>query len=125
MKKISLIFAMLILCGAASAQQPVAKQNHAPEAAIPMSTEDSAKLAEVAQVSQKYAEANSKLVSACRDYNSQQAAFQAEFDRRAARAAIAAHLTLEQLDNSDLKLDEKGNYVWVLRAKTESAKAPK
>jgi len=111
MKRATILIATVVLCcGIIHAQQPT-KQAHAD--AIKMSAEDSTRLTEILQASAKYAEANAKLISAWKDYSAQQSALQAEFDRRVARAAIAAHLTIEQLDNSDLKVDEKGNYEWV------------
>jgi hypothetical protein len=117
MKRITAVVFLLAVTITAGAQQPTTKQAHAD--AIKMPAEYATKIADVVKASREYAEANAKLVSAWKDYVAQQNAFQNEIERLITRAAIAAHLTLEQLDNSDLKLDEKGNYEWVPKVKPE------
>jgi len=117
MKKLGALLFLLAVTMTVSAQQPATKQAHAD--AIKMPAEYSAKVADVVKASRDYAEANAKLVSAWKDYAAQQTAFQNEIVRLITRAAIAAHLTIDQLDNSDLRVDEKGNYEWVPKPKSE------
>lgn len=118
MKRIFLLLAMVLVASfACYAQQPKPIADiPAKPAAVQMPAEYVAQIAEIQDRSKKFADANKDLISSWQEYVRQQTAFSADITKIVLRSAIAAHLTIEQVDNSDLVPDGKGGYQWVPKA---------
>lgn len=127
MKKILWIVALAVLStGGIRAQEAKAVKATvapSPAPAVKVPPEYSAKLAEIQEQAKKLDTDYAQVIALFKEYIAKRDALQAQAAVLATRAALAAHMTIEQLDNSMLTVDEKGHYQWVRKANPDGAKS--
>jgi hypothetical protein len=119
MRRILILATILLMSGAAAAQQPATPVAGAP---VKMPAEYSAKVSELQQQADKLDKDYGQVVTLFKEYAAKRDAIQAQAAVLITRAALAVHMTIEQLDNSTLAIDDKGAYQWVPKAKAPAAK---
>lgn len=114
--KITRMILVLLLAITATAQSAQAP------APVKVPPDYAKQLADLEKQSEKLATDNAQLLAAYQKYMAMQSEMRGQYQLVATRAAMAAHLTVEQLDNSELKSDGKGGYEWVPKPAAASAK---
>lgn len=112
----AIVFAVLLSMSAhVSAQTKDSKletQTSTSAAAVKMPAEYSKQIDTLQDQSKKLETDYSQVIGLYKDYVSKRDQIQAQAAVLITRAALAAHMTIEQLDNSELVKDEKGNWEW-------------
>lgn len=96
-------------------------QKSADGGAIKMPETYSTQVAALQEQSKKLDKDYEQVITLFKEYVAKRDAIQSQAVVLITRAALAAHLTIEQLDNSLLTVDAKGQYSWVSKPNIEAA----
>lgn len=125
------ICTLLFVTAHVRAQQPKA-DNHpvvpaaTPKAIAAMPVEYSRQIDALQAEAKKNETDYAQVIGLYKDYVAKQVAIQAEITKQSLLAALEAHVTIDQLKNSDLVKDEKtGNWEWREKAKPVAVPSPK